>query len=178
VSAPANDAERVLMTVEGYEQRCRELDRLQNEERHRLGELLREARRDGDIDDNPALADLLDERAQLERRIATLKAHLAEVEVAAPPTDGRVGIGSVVRVRDVAAGDVFECELVGPLEGDVTSGRISTLSPIGRALIGKSRGARVEVAAPRGPLALKVITVRRPAHALSTNGAGGRKAAE
>lgn len=161
MAAPANDEDRVLITAEGFEQLRRELDRLRTDERRRLSELLRDARGDGVLDDNPTLVDLLDEQAQLERRIATLEAQLAVAEVAPPPRDGRAAVGSVVRVRDVASGDVFEYELVGPFEGDATNGRVSTAAPIGRALVGKDRGARVEVAAPRGTIALEVVQVAR-----------------
>jgi transcription elongation factor GreA len=73
MSVPAIGEERVLITAAGYEQRCRELAGLRNEERRRLSELLREARGGGDLDDNPTLVELLDEQAQLERRIATLE---------------------------------------------------------------------------------------------------------
>jgi transcription elongation factor GreA len=161
-----NDEERVLITAQGYDQRCRELERLRNDERLRLGELLRDARRDGHVDDNPTLMDLLDERARLELRIATLEAQLAAADVAPPPPHGRAAIGSVVRVRDLASGDTFECELVGPLEGDPESGRVSVAAPIGRALMGQSRGARIDVAAPRGNVALEVMDVLGPSPVL------------
>jgi len=156
----ANQEERVLITARGYERLSRELDRLQEEERRRLSGLLREARGDGGLDDNPALVDLLDERAQLEGRIATLEGHLAAAEIAPAPSDGQAAIGSVVRMLDVARGDVLEYELVGPLEGDPAKGCISVASPIGRALVGKGRGARIEVATPRGTIALDVTGVR------------------
>jgi transcription elongation factor GreA len=123
---------------------------------------LREARSDGDFDDNPALVDLLDEQAQLERRIATLEAQLAIAEIAPLPPDGRADIGSTVRVRDIATGEVFEHQLVGPIEGDLARGLISTAAPIGRALVGQPRGARIEVATPRGPTALEILDVAAP----------------
>ena len=167
MSVTPNQEERVLITARGYEMLSRELDRLQEEERRRLAGLLNEARGDGGIDDNPGLVDLLDERAQLEGRIATLEGRLAAAEVAPPPSDGRAAIGSVVRMRDVARGDLLEYELVGPFEGDPANGRISIASPIGRALVGQRRGARIEVATPRGKVALEVTAVRpeTPAHA-------------
>jgi transcription elongation factor GreA len=161
-----NDEKRVLITAQGYDRRCRELERLRNDERQRLGELLRDARSDGDVDDNPTLVDLLDERARLEVRIATLEAQLAAVEVAPPPPEGRAAVGSVVRVRELASGDTFECELVGPFEGDPASGRVSIAAPIGRALLGRSRGARIDVAAPRGTVALEVMDVLGPSPVL------------
>jgi transcription elongation factor GreA len=156
---PTNGEDRVLITPEGYEQRCRELDRLRTEDRWRLTRLLREARNDGAPDDNPTLVDLLDEQAHLERRIATLEAQLAVAEIARPASDGRATIGSVVRVRDTGTGEVFEYHLVGPIEGDPAHGRVSIAAPVGRALIGQERGARVEVATPRGSVRLDVVDV-------------------
>jgi len=157
-----NGAERLFVTAEGYERRRCELDRLRNEERRQVAEHLREARSDGDFDDNPALVDLLDEQAQLERRIATLEAQLAIAEIAPLPPDGRAAIGSMIRVRDIATGEVFEHQLVGPIEGDLARGLISTAAPIGRALVGQHPGARIEVATPRGPTALEILDVAAP----------------
>ena len=88
-----------------------------------------------------------------------LEAQLAAAEIAPPPSDGRAAIGSVVRVRDIDTGDVFEHQLVGPIEGDPTNGRISIAAPIGCALIGRPRGAQVEVATPRGGVTLEVLSV-------------------
>jgi transcription elongation factor GreA len=159
MAMPVNDEVRVPMTAEGLEHLRRQLDKLQTVERRRLSELLREARVGGALDDNPTLVELLDDQARLERRIATLEAQLAAAEVAPTPRDGRAGIGSVVRFRDILSGDVFECELVGPLEGDATNGRVSTAAPIGRALTGRRRGAKVDVATPSGALTLEVLDV-------------------
>jgi transcription elongation factor GreA len=159
VNVPPNGEERVLITRKGYNVRCRELERLENEERRRLSELLRAARNDGDLDDNPMLLELLGEQAQLEQRIAKLAAELAVAKVARPPRGGTVGIGSVVRVRDVDTRETFEYELVGPLEADPASGRVSMSAPIGRALLGQRRGARIDVATPRGTVALEVVAV-------------------
>jgi transcription elongation factor GreA len=147
------------MTAAGFEQRCRELDTLRNDGRRQMSDLLRDARGDGALEDNPTLVDLLHEQAQLERRIALLEAQLAAAEVASPPHDGRAAIGSVVRARDVETGALFEYELVGPIEGDPTMGRISTSAPVGRALIGQRGGAEVEVTTPRGRVLLKVLEV-------------------
>jgi len=159
MSVPMNGGETVLITAEGYEQRCRDLDALRNQARWTLGERVRQARQDGTLDDNPALHDLLEEQAQLEQRIALLEAQLAAAEIVAPAADGLAGIGSIVRVRD-GEGATFEYELVGPLESDVGSGRVSSSAPVGQALLGCRAGDPVEVATPRGPLPLKVISVR------------------
>lgn len=151
--------ERLPITAAGYEQRCRELERLRTVERRRMSGLLREARSHGALEDNPTLVDLLDEQERLERRIAMLEMHLAAAEITPPPSDGRATIGSVVGVRDIATDEVFEYELVGPIEGDPTNGSVSIAAPIGRALLGQRRGAEVEVATPRGAVMLEVLDV-------------------
>jgi transcription elongation factor GreA len=146
------------ISAQGYAERSRELDLLRTEGRRELRERLRELRQDGDLAGNPALHDLLEEQAQLELRIATLEAQLAAAEIVAPCPDGRAGIGSVVAVRD---GDVtLEYQLVGPLESDGGSGRVSVEAPVGRALAGRRAGERVTVTTPRGRLALEIVTVR------------------
>jgi transcription elongation factor GreA len=159
VRSRTNTDETLLISADGYTQRCRELDGLRTEARRALAERLREARQDGDLDDNPALLDLFEEQAQLERRIALLESQLAVAEIVAPAGDGLAGIGSIVRVRD-DTGATREYELVGPLESDIGSGRVSIEAPVGRALEGSRAGARVEVAAPRGALALELVSVR------------------
>jgi transcription elongation factor GreA len=151
--------ETVLISAEGYEERCCELDALRNEARRELAERLREARQDGGLGDNPALQDLLEEQALLERRIAVLEARLAAAEIVTPAADGRAGIGSVVCVSD-GEDETFEFELVGPLESDVSNGRVSIVTPVGQALVGRREGERVEASTPRGPLALEVVSVR------------------
>jgi transcription elongation factor GreA len=155
--------ETLLISADGYEQRRHELDLLRTQARQELAEGLRAARQDGHLADNPMLQDLLEEQAQLERRIALLEARLAAAEIVEPAADGRVGIGSLVRVRD-GGGATFEVELVGPLESDAGNGRVSVNAPVGRALAGERPGARIEAETPRGPLALEVLSVRSRSH--------------
>ena len=162
MSVATNGEGRMLVTAEGYEERCRELDRLRTDERRRMSGLLREARRDGAADDNPALIELLDEQSLLEQRIAVVETQLAAAEVAPLPSGGRAAIGSVVRVRDVSTREVFEYQLVGAIEGDPASGRLSIASPVGSALLGRQRGERVEAATPRGVATLEVLRVEAP----------------
>ena len=159
MSMLTNAVETLPISAEGHEQRCRELDALRNDARRELSERLREVRQDGDLSDNPALQDLLEEQAQLERRIALLQAQLAAAAIVTPAADGRIGIGSVVRVRD-DNGERCEFELVGPLESDVANGRVSIGAPVGEALLGRRAGTRVEVATPRGQITLEVDSVR------------------
>ncbi|MGH3023108.1 MAG: GreA/GreB family elongation factor [Gaiellaceae bacterium] len=152
--------ETMHVTADGYERLRSELERLRGDGRRRVSERLREAREDGHLADNPALYDLLVEQARLERRIATLEAQVAAAQVVAPPDNGIAGIGASVRVRDVAADEVAEYELVGEIEPGVANGRVSVGAPVGSALLGRRAGERVEVETPRGRLSLQVLGVR------------------
>jgi transcription elongation factor GreA len=165
----ANSRVTMMITAEGYDARCRELEALRTQERRRLAERLAEARQDGDLADNPALHELFEEHELLERRITTLEAHLGGAEIVAPATDGRAGIGSIVRVREGREGATFDYELVGPLESDAANGRVSITAPVGQALIGQRAGDRVVVSAPSGLRTLEVVDVGP--------GAGTRRAA-
>ena len=152
--------EALPVTAEGYEQLCSELERLCTEGRRELSESLREVRDEGDLTENPALFELFEEQVQLERRIAMLEERVALAQVVEPAADGIAGIGSCVRVRDVALGEVAEYELVGAIEADANIGRVSVVAPVGRALVGRRAGESVDVETPGGISAFEILTVR------------------
>jgi transcription elongation factor GreA len=162
VPVPIDDD--VLVTAEGYGQLCEELEALRTSRREELTERLRAARDDHDPE-SPALFELLEEQAQLERRIGVLEAQRAAARVAEPAADGTAGIGSLVRVRRGDGGEIAEYELVGAIESGVGNGRVSIGSPVGRALVGRRRGDTVAVETPRGPTRLEVLDVRSPRRA-------------
>jgi transcription elongation factor GreA len=150
----------VLISAAGHVRLSRELDTLRIDARRELTERLRAAREDGDLEDNPVLGDLLEEQSQLEQRISLLEARLRSAEIVAPVDDGRAGIGTLVRVRDLVAVSTHEYELVGALESDVGRGRVSVEAPVGRALVGRLPGERLDVETPRGVIELELVDVR------------------
>ena len=84
----------LVITAQGYEDLRAELEILRGGVARELSERLRDARQDGHLSDNPQLFDLLEERAQLDGRIAVIEAQLAAAQIAAPVSDGCAGIGS------------------------------------------------------------------------------------
>ena len=156
-AVPAVDA--MLVTAEGYQRLCEELETLRGEGRRAAIERLREARADGRLDDNPGLFDAFEDQAQLERRIATLEARLASARVAEPNGDGIAGVGSSVLLRELETGDLAEYELVGAGEANLGEGRVSVDAPVGRAVLGAVAGDTVAVACPGGELHFQVIEV-------------------
>jgi transcription elongation factor GreA len=151
-----------LVTAQGHKLLSDELAKLRLHGRRDLSERLQRARQDGHLGDNPALDDALAEQAQLEARIATLEAQLGAARIAEPPVDGSVGVGSSVRVRHLDSDRVAEYELVGVIDPGIGDRRISLAAPVGQALVGRRAGARVDVIAPRGVLALEILHVQPP----------------
>jgi transcription elongation factor GreA len=148
-----------LITPEGYQRLSAELATLREVTRRDVSARLREARADGHLDDNPALFEALEEQAQVEHRIALLEDRLVAARIAEPSLDGRAGIGSKVRLRDLETDDLSEYELVGAMEGDATLGRVSIDAPMGRSLLGAASGDIVCVNCPRGDLRFEVTSV-------------------
>lgn len=70
-----------------------------------------------------------------------------------------VTMNSTVRFADLADGEVLEYTLVFPAEADVAAGKVSVLSPIGAALLGRAAGDEVEYATPGGVRKLRVVAV-------------------
>lgn len=155
--APAVDD--LPITAEGYELLCARLDTLRTVGRREMSERLRDARADGNPDDNPGLLDVFEAQAQLERRIAILEERVAAARVVEPSRDGRAGIGSAVWLRDLDADEIVEYRLVGATESDPGQGRVSVNAPVGRALMGAVAGDDVTVVCPRGTLRYHVISV-------------------
>lgn len=156
---PAATVDDMLVTADGYDRLCAELEALRTVRRQEIAEHLREVREDGDPD-NPVLFDLLEEQALLEWRIAVLEAQATAARIVAPAADGTAGIGSCVRVRHDDGGDIAEYDLVGAIEGDVGSSRVSVGAPVGRALVGHRRGDFVAVETPSGTTRLEILSVR------------------
>jgi transcription elongation factor GreA len=153
--------QETLITRDGLERLSDELERLTTDGRRELAERLRlaagsEANRAENEDYRAAREDKL----LLERRIAILEERLRSATLAEPdPANGRVDVGEVVRLRDLEAGERLQLELVGPFESDLSAGRISVVSPLGKAIVGLRRGEIAEVDAPRGRLRFKIVAV-------------------
>jgi transcription elongation factor GreA len=164
------DSDALLITADGFEQLRSELALLRTNGRREVSERLRDARADGELADNPALWELLEEQAQMERRIAILEEQIAATRIVEPAGNGVACIGSSVRVRDVALGVIAEYHLVGAIESDIENSRVSVSAPVGRALVGCEAGETVHVQTPRGARAFQVLAVRpctEPRHAAS-----------
>jgi len=152
----------VILTPEGYDKLKDEIEHLSTVKRREVAERIKQAREFGDIAENSEYDDAKNEQAMLEHRIATLEERLksARVIVAGEVEKGIVGVGTKVRLRDMAAKETIEYTIVGSAEANPAEHRLSNESPVGRAILGKKKGEIVEVTAPRGSLKYKIMDIK------------------
>ena len=154
---------RSPMTLRGAELLRTELKRLKGEDRPRVIKAIAEARAHGDLSENAEYHAAREQQGFIEGRINEIEARLAAAEVidvAQLARSDRVVFGATVDLQDQDDGSAVSYQIVGEDEADIRAGRISIASPIARALIAKSVGEVVEVAAPGRKLSYEIIAVR------------------
>jgi transcription elongation factor GreA len=150
------------LTRQGYDKLKAELAELKSR-RPRVIEDIRRAAADKDFRENAPLDAAKEERGYLEGRIMELEATLRsatiidEKQKAAP----KVSVGNSIVLRDEASGEELRYTIVGPREVDPTRGKISSHSPIGKAVIGRTQGDTVEITAPAGKLRYRLLRIER-----------------
>jgi len=151
------------MTRRGAELLREELHRLKTIERPANSQAIGEARAHGDLSENAEYHAAREQQGFIEGRIKEIEQRLANAQVidpAALPDTGKVVFGSTVELAPVDGGPELRYQIVGDDEADIRQGLVSINSPIARALIGRSPGDEVEVAAPGGARGFEILAVR------------------
>jgi transcription elongation factor GreA len=156
-----SEANPNAISAEGLERLRAEVAELETNGRREGAERIRVAREWGDLKENSEYHDAKNSLALLERRITVLREKLdnAVVVETAPAGGDVVSFGSRVEVVDEDSGRTAEYTLVGSTEADLSAGRLSSESPVARALMGANVGDVVKVPAPRGERKLRVARV-------------------
>jgi transcription elongation factor GreA len=151
------------MTLRGAETLRAELKRLKSEVRPAIIKAIAEARSHGDLSENAEYHAAREQQGFIEGRIKEIEHKLASADVIDParlPNTGKVVFGASVVLEDQADGARVTYQVVGEDEADIRAGRISVTSPIARAMVGKSEGEVVDVAAPGGTRSYEIVAVR------------------
>jgi transcription elongation factor GreA len=158
-AAPApSGSDAAELTAEGAQRLQAELDQLVTVKRPEVIARIRTAKEHGDLKENAEYHAAREEQSFLEGRIQAIEARLrTAVIVGAPAAGSRVGLGSVVTVDD--GGEEVRYTIVGAAEADPRNGRISSASPVGRALIGHDAGDTVTVATPAGEQQYRILAI-------------------
>jgi len=151
------------MTARGAELLRAELKRLKSEDRPNVIKEIAEARSHGDLSENAEYHAAREQQGFIEGRITELESKLSTadiIDVAQLTNNGKVVFGATVELEGEDDGKAVTYTIVGEDEADIRAARLAVTSPIARALIGKSEGDVVEVAAPGGTRSYEIVAVR------------------
>jgi transcription elongation factor GreA len=153
--------ERIPMTHAGYQALEAEINQLKSVERPAIIKMIAEARAHGDLSENAEYHAAKERQAFVEGRVIELEDQIGRAEVidVSKLSGTTIKFGATVTLVDEDTDEKRKFQIVGDFEADAKKGRISISSPIARALIGKSKGDTVEVAAPGGARSYEVLKV-------------------
>ncbi|MDQ2955273.1 MAG: transcription elongation factor GreA [Pseudomonadota bacterium] len=153
--------DKIPMTAAGYATLEAELKHCQQVERPRILQQITDARTHGDLSENAEYHAAKEQQSHNEGRIVELEDKLARADVidVSKLSGDTIKFGATVTLVDEDTDKKQVWQIVGEPEADAKSGRISISSPLARALVGKKKGAQVEVVTPGGAKAFEVIKV-------------------
>ena len=145
------------LTAGGMEELKIELEELVGQ-RKQAAERIKSARELGDLSENAEYQSAREDQDRLEARISEIEHVLQNSQlIKMPKKDGKIRLGSKVTLKDGPKPLVYQ--VVGTMEADPAHGKISDESPIGRELMGKSLGDKVELKTPAGSHTYKIVQI-------------------
>jgi len=146
-----------FLTAEGLAKLKKELEYLKNVKRKEVSEKISFSASFGDLKENAAYDTAKEEQGFVEGRIAELEEVINQAKILKKNIAGIIQLGSVVLVSSHNKKEKFQ--IVEPEEADIDRGKISYKSPLGEVLLGKRRGAKIEIEAPDGRIGYQIVEV-------------------
>lgn len=155
--------QHVHLTREGERKLHEELKYLKEVRRPQVINALEEARRKGDLSENGEYDAAKEEQRNVQSRINQLEVMIRSIRILDDQniSSDRAYIGARVELEDLATGQQLHYILVNEVEADFKARRISTVSPIGKGLLGKAVGEIAEINVPKGTLRYRVTGITR-----------------
>lgn len=147
------------LTREKFDELQKELTNLKTVRRKEIAAGLEYARSLGDLSENAEYQEARDLQAATEERITKLESILKSAKIVAHKKSDVVGLGSVVVIRKEGESDTHRYTLVGSEEANMHERKISYVSPLGEALVGKKKGDTFSFETPNGKMNYKIIEV-------------------
>ena len=149
---------KIQITEKGFEALEKELNVLLETKRPKLVERLSNARAEGDLSENSDYQNAREELGFMDGKISELQGVIKNADIVKGGGNGdEVAVGTSVKV--IVNGDKHEYHVVGEWEADPMKKKISYTSPLGKALVGKKRGEKVEVEAPAGKVTYEIVEI-------------------
>lgn len=152
--------DKEYLSQEKFDELKNELDHLKSVRRKEIAEQLEFAKGLGDLSENAEYHEARQNQAETEERISKLETLLKQAEITSKHKGGAVRIGSTVTIHK--ANDKKECEyiIVGSEESNIKENKISNKSPLGAALMGKTKGDVVSCDAPIGTVTCTIVNIK------------------
>ncbi len=150
---------KVPMTITGAERLRAELNELKAVQRPKISKAIAEAREHGDLKENAEYHAAREQQSFCEGRIAEIEAKLSEseiIDISKIEPNGKVIFGTTVTLFNLDTDEYVSYQIVGEDEADVAAGKISVVSPIARAIMGKPDGEEVVVKVPAGEVQYEI----------------------
>ncbi len=149
-----------FLTKEKFEELKKELEHLKTVRRKEVAESLEYARSLGDLSENAEYQEARDMQAAIEERIAHLEKTIKEAKIVAGNQKGDVvGLGSKVCIQKASEKGSICYTIVGAEEANIQEHKLSYLSPLGEALMGKGKGEEIQFETPNGKQKYAVLSV-------------------
>lgn len=153
--------EEILLTKDGYDKLVEEHDHLVSVRRVEVSEHLKEAKSYGDLSENAEYDAAKEEQLEVEERIAKLETMLRNAKIVSDDelTGEHVNLGLKVKVKNLKTKKTETYTIVGVTDADPLEGKISNESPLGKALLGKKKGEKVEIQTAVGLINYQVAEI-------------------
>ena len=150
-------------TEEGLNKLKDELNQLKDIERPKASNAIAEARDKGDLSENAEYDAAKEAQGMLEMRISKLEERLVNARVIEESQldNSKVLVLSKVKIRNRSNGMIMDYMIVADGEADLSRGKISVNSPIGKGLLGKSVGEIAKISVPSGFIDLEILEISR-----------------
>ena len=147
------------LTKEKYDELLTELDHLKKVRRKEVAESLEYAKSLGDLSENAEYHEARDLQATIEDRIAHIESIMKSAKIVSKHSTDVVAVGSIVTIKKEKS-DEKTYTIVGAEEADITQGKLSVISPLGQAVLGKKKGDSFDFQAPSGTVGYKIVTIK------------------
>jgi transcription elongation factor GreA len=154
--------ENTYLSQEKFDELTAELEHLKTVRRREIAEQLEYARSLGDLSENAEYEEARNLQAATEDRIRTIEEQLAHARIIEHPKGkaNAVSLGSMVTIQKQGEKEEHTYEVVGSAEANMQERKISHLSPLGSALMGKKKGDTFSFNTPKGPQKYKIVTIK------------------
>lgn len=151
----------IYLTENGYQKLKAELEQLRSVERPAISAQIAEARDKGDLSENAEYDAAKEAQGLLEMKIAKMEADLANARIIdeSKINTGKVQILSRVKLLNHNTSKEMEYTLVSESEANLKEGKLAIGTPIGKAILGKKKGDKVEVNAPVGTMIFEILDI-------------------